>query len=180
MFSVKRNFCNCFKSYIIVKSVGTLLRQSLFEPPISRYWGGNRSVPMLTLRINLSLHVQQCSYDIFCFLPESSNYYKDSWWLTKALAIRSMLWTLIVCQTPGNAEITKTNTTRKTESFHTFEEVTFHNWADSWALWKAQIVCLKMTRVGQANSINSPCGQGSCPPLGGGVRHGFQNLSASP
>lgn len=63
--SVKRNFGNCLKSYIIFKSVGTLRRQSLVHPSINTHWGGNRAVAMFTFQ-DKSLYVQQCSYDIVC------------------------------------------------------------------------------------------------------------------
>ena len=170
----EKKLSNCLKSYIIFECVGTLLRQSLVQPSINRYWGGNQAVATLTFQ----------DKSLFAFtaaLPESGNYYKESWWLTKckALSIRNMLWNCTVCQTPGGAEITKTNTTRKTEFFHAFEKVTFYKWAYSRALGKADIVWLKMTRACEASNINSPSGQGSGPPLLGGYRHCFQNLPGS-
>lgn len=89
-----------------------------------------------------------------------------------------MLCTFTVCQTPGDAEITKTNATCKTKSFHTFEEVTFHKWAYTGALRKADCMTLN-DEVCVADTVNSLHHQDSCPPLAGGYRHCFQNPSAS-
>lgn len=133
MFSVKRNCVIISKILWFLKVLGPYC---FVQPSVNRYWGGV-AVAMLTFQ-DKSFFTFTAAF-LWHYLPESSNYYKESWWLTKckALSSRNMLWTFTVCQTPGDAEITKTNTTCKTKSFHTFEEVTFHKWAYSWALTKA-------------------------------------------
>lgn len=148
-----------------------LLGQSLTQPAIKRYWRSNLAVTTLTFQ-DKSLVTLIAAF-LWHYLPESSNYY-ESWWLNKhsVLSIKNMLWTFTACQTPGDAEITKTNTACKTESSHTFEKVSFHKWAYSGAFRKAD--CMT-NRVCEANNTNSPHHQGSCPPWVGGCKYCFQN-----
>lgn len=120
---------------------------------------------------------------LWYFLSESSNYFKESQWLSKykVLSIRNMLWTFTVCQTPGDAEIIKTNISCKTKSFHTFEEVTYHQLGLTQELSEKTDLKTLDDRGCEADDICSPQHHGFCPLLMGGYRHCFQNsLTSSP
>lgn len=118
MPSVKRNACNCLKSYVF-KSIRPSLSQCLVRPAINVYQGSNPAVAIEAFQAT-SLFTFTAAF-LWHYLPECRHYYKESWWLNKcnALSIRNILWMFTVCQLPGDAEITKTNTAFKTESFHT-------------------------------------------------------------